>query len=215
MAGHRLLSFPDPEQRNAAYPGPLVDDLDGIRKRVAAYTPRAKPDGHRSLWAATALVIAPGESDEPQAAFIQRPTRDNDRWSGQMALPGGKRDPDDAGALAAAVRETREEIGVALGAPHGRLDDVRGLPFHGSVATYVFVLDDRPALHPDPHEVAAALWIPVPTLFAAEAAFRYSWGGFRGWPAIRHGEHVIWGLTHRILGSFAHALGVRLPPAGR
>jgi 8-oxo-dGTP pyrophosphatase MutT (NUDIX family) len=192
----------------------MVDDLGTIRRRVGAYAPRAKPDEHRSLWAATALVIVPDEAGQPQAAFIQRPARQGDRWSGHMALPGGKRDPGDTGALATAVRETREEVGLELGVPDGRLDDVRGGPLHGSVATYVFVLGDQPALHPDPDEVAAALWIPVPTLFAAEAAIRYPWGGFGRWPAIRHGEHVIWGLTHRIIGSFANALGVRLPPAG-
>jgi hypothetical protein len=51
----------------------------------------------------------------------------------------------------------------------------------------------------------------VATLLSAEAAFRYSWGILR-FPAIRHDEYVIWGLTHRTIGSFANALGLRLPP---
>jgi 8-oxo-dGTP pyrophosphatase MutT (NUDIX family) len=188
-----------------------VIDLPTLRSGVASYQARAKPTDHPRLWAATALVAAPGE-DGPEIAFIQRPTRDGDRWSGQMALPGGKRDPEDPDAVATAVREAHEEVGLELGVPIGRLDDVRGRVLSGSVATFVFALEDRPALQPAPGEVEAALWIPLGTLLSAEAAFRYAWGGVGRFPAIRHGEHVIWGLTHQIVGSLAAALGVHLPP---
>jgi 8-oxo-dGTP pyrophosphatase MutT (NUDIX family) len=184
-------------------------DLATIRTRVGAYRPRAKPDGHRSLWAATAVILAPGPTGA-DVAFIQRPHRPGDRWSGQMALPGGKRDPADRDLIATAVRETDEEVGVRLPEPVGRLDDVRGRSHHGTVATFVFILDEQPPLRPAPGEVEAALWIPVATLLSAEAAYRYTWGIAR-FPAIRHEDRVIWGLTHRIIGSFAKALGVRLP----
>jgi 8-oxo-dGTP pyrophosphatase MutT (NUDIX family) len=186
-------------------------DLDTVRTRIAAYAPRAIAENDPRLWAATALIVAPGPV-EPEVAFIQRPSRPGDRWSGQMALPGGKRDRDDADAGATAVREAREEVGVALPAPAGRLDDVRGRLRAGIVATFVFTLDQRPALQPAPGEVAAALWIPLGTLLSGEAAFRLIWKGLGRFPAIRHNEYVIWGLTHRILGSFARALGVALPP---
>jgi 8-oxo-dGTP pyrophosphatase MutT (NUDIX family) len=186
-------------------------DLKTVGARAAAYAPRAKAGAHPSVWAATALVVVPG-GDGPEVAFIQRPHRSGDRWSGQMALPGGKRDREDRDALGTAIRETREEIGIELVEPVGRLDDVKGRVHAGIVATYVFVLDDRPTLHPDPAEVEAAVWVPVRTLLSAEAAFRYTWGRVGRFPAIRHEGYVIWGLTHRIVGSFARALGVSLPP---
>lgn len=185
-------------------------DLDRVRERVAAYTPRAKPNTHPSVWAATALIVADG-GEGPEIAFIQRPARRGDRWSGQMALPGGKRDPQDADALGTALREAQEEIGVRLSDPAGRLDDVRGRIHAGTVATYVFTIDHRPGLQPDPREVEVALWIPLRTLLSPSAAFHYRWGGVGRFPAIRHERYVIWGLTHRILGSLATALGVRLP----
>jgi 8-oxo-dGTP pyrophosphatase MutT (NUDIX family) len=184
--------------------------LDDLAARVAAYHPKARPADDPKVWAATALVAAPGEAG-PDIAFIQRPTRTGDRWSGQMALPGGKRDPHDADALAAARRETDEEVGLVLGDPVGRLDDVKGRVHAGIVATFVFTLDERPPLRPAPGEVEAALWVPLGTILSVEAAFRYAWGGVGRFPAIRHGEHVIWGLTHRILGSLAAALDVSLP----
>jgi 8-oxo-dGTP pyrophosphatase MutT (NUDIX family) len=190
---------------------PFAFDVPTVRERAAVYLPRAKPADHPSVWAATALVVVPGAAG-PDVAFIQRPERAGDRWSGQVALPGGKRDPEDADAIGTAVRETREEVGVDLPEPVGRLDDVKGRVHAGIVATYVFALDDRPELRPDPAEVQAAVWVPLRTLLSAEAAFRYTWGRIGRFPAIRHEDFVIWGLTHRILGSFAKALGVKLPP---
>jgi 8-oxo-dGTP pyrophosphatase MutT (NUDIX family) len=185
-------------------------DLGSVRERIAAYRPSVRAPDDPHVWAATALVLAPGDDGTADVAFIQRPERPGDRWSGQMALPGGKRDEEDLDAVAAAVREAREEVGLELGEPIGRLEDVQGRITGGTVATFAFTLDHRPALRPNPVEVDAALWIPLPALFSAEAAFRYRWGVAR-FPAIRHGEHVIWGLTHRIVGSLADALDVQLP----
>lgn len=199
-------------------PAPDHLDMRQLRQRVAAYRPRAAPADDPGLWAATALVVAPSPGralgaagHDPAVAFIRRPVRADDRWSGQMALPGGKRDPDDDDAVAAAVREAAEEVGVVLPPPVGRLDDVHGRVWAGTVATFVFVLDHRPPLRPHPAEVAAALWIPVRSLLSAEAAHHHRLQGSGVFPAIRHGDDVIWGLTHRIISSFAEALGVALP----
>jgi 8-oxo-dGTP pyrophosphatase MutT (NUDIX family) len=185
-------------------------DLPSVLERVATYEARAVAAAHPDIWASTALVLSPGDGG-PEIAFIERPERRGDRWSGQMALPGGKRDASDADAAATASREAREEVGLRLGEPVGRLDDVQGRLQHGIVSTFVFALDHRPQLEPAPEEVAAALWIPLPHLLSVEAAFRYRWGGLGRFPAIRHDGRIIWGLTHRIVGSLADALGVPLP----
>jgi 8-oxo-dGTP pyrophosphatase MutT (NUDIX family) len=183
-------------------------DLATVRSRVAAYEPdtRRRPDD--DTWqAATAVVIAPGPT-ALEVAFIQRTERPGDRWSGDMALPGGTRDSGDRDLAATAARETYEEIGVALGAPDGRLDDQRGRTRRGVVASFVYTLDTRPTLRPDPFEVAAALWIPLPWLFDPAAATRHRWTGIP-FPAIEHEGRIIWGLTHRILGSLGAALQLR------
>jgi 8-oxo-dGTP pyrophosphatase MutT (NUDIX family) len=185
-------------------------DLATVRDRIARYEPDARPEGSLRGWqAATALVVAPGD-EQLEIAFILRTERPGDRWSGQMALPGGKRDPGDDDLAATAVRETREEVGLALPRPVGRLDDQGGRIHRGIVATYVFVLDHLPTMTPHPEEVAEALWIPLPALFAPEAAARFRWGGVP-FPALAHEGRIIWGLTHRILGSFAAAIGYELP----
>ncbi len=46
--------------------------------------------------------------------FIKRAAREGDRWTSHVALPGGKRDPEDEDDRATAVRETMEEIGLDL-----------------------------------------------------------------------------------------------------
>lgn len=51
---------------------------------------------------------------DPEVLFIKRASRVGDRWTGHVALPGGKRDPEDVEDKATAIRETREEIGLDL-----------------------------------------------------------------------------------------------------
>ena len=51
---------------------------------------------------------------DPEILFIKRAGRAGDRWSGHVALPGGRRDPPDLDDRAAAIRETREEVGLDL-----------------------------------------------------------------------------------------------------
>ncbi|CAG8486800.1 6713_t:CDS:2 [Acaulospora colombiana] len=51
----------------------------------------------------------------PEILYIKRALRNGDRWSGQMAFPGGKQDPEDVDDLDTAERETFEEVGLDLG----------------------------------------------------------------------------------------------------
>jgi hypothetical protein len=51
---------------------------------------------------------------DAEVVFIKRAARQGDRWTSHVALPGGKRDPEDEDDKAVAVRETAEEIGLDL-----------------------------------------------------------------------------------------------------
>ncbi len=46
--------------------------------------------------------------------MIRRAEHPKDPWSGHMAFPGGRRDPQDTDSLGTAIRETQEEIGIDL-----------------------------------------------------------------------------------------------------
>lgn len=127
-----------------------------------------------------------------------------------MALPGGRHDDTDEDLAATAIRETHEEVGVVLGEPLARLDDVHGRTIANAVSTFVFTVPQRPELVLSPREVNAAVWIPVATLFDPASAVRYRYLGFGSFPAIEYRGHIVWGLTYRILEHFAESLGREL-----
>jgi 8-oxo-dGTP pyrophosphatase MutT (NUDIX family) len=202
------------DQRSAGAAGAAGLDLATARERLADHRPGKvelqDPRPARGWQAATAVVVAPGPT-HLEIAVIQRTVRPGDRWSGQMALPGGKRDPGDPDLAATAARETEEELGLPLPRrPDTRLDDHVGRTRPGIVASFVFTLDERPALRPQPSEVAAAWWLPLPSLLDPANATRHRWAGVP-FPGIAHEGQVIWGLTYRTLQTFVATLGYALP----
>ncbi|HEX7118826.1 MAG TPA: CoA pyrophosphatase [Longimicrobiales bacterium] len=176
-----------------------------LERRPAARQPR-DPDVQE---AAVALVLRPRE--ELELLLIQRAEHEHDPWSGHMALPGGRREPEDGDLVATAFRETHEETGVPLartGSLLGRLDEL--LPGNPRlprilIAPYVVGVPADTNAVPDPREVAAALWIPLPALRDPEAVSEILIeleDGHRAYPSLRYREYEIWGLTHRILTQF-------------
>ena len=160
--------------------------------------------------AAVALAFAGGDGNL-RLCFIRRATHPRDPWSGQMALPGGRATPADASLRAAAMRETREEVGLTLACARclGALPPIpmvrAGRPIGGSVAPFAFYLEgEPPVLTVDPAEVAAAYWIPVRHLRdpGQRTVLRLTRSGVtRRLPAVRFGRHLIWGMTYRIVTS--------------
>ena len=57
--------------------------------------------------AAVALIVRLGISMD--VLLIKRSTNERDPWSGHMALPGGRWEPDDSELQQTAIRETFEE----------------------------------------------------------------------------------------------------------
>lgn len=165
----------------------------------------AKPAQHvvydRAPRAAVAAVIVPGLD----LLLISRAAREGDPWSGQVAFPGGRMHYEDPTPLHAAIRETREEIGVDLeeGRVLGELDEVptiRPLP-PLLVRPYVFVLDRVPEFRPN-YEVAAVHRFPLEALLAGEGRGRMT-REFAGqtWvlPCVDHDGVRLWGLTLRMV----------------
>ncbi|MEO5509800.1 MAG: CoA pyrophosphatase [Longimicrobiales bacterium] len=188
----------------------MYDDIriQRIRGVLNARPPVAVPRGIDDREAAVALVLRAG--DELELLMIKRAEREDDPWSGHMALPGGRRSADDADLLQTALRETKEELGLDIASDDvlGALDDVHPrstrLPSI-VVASYVVIASPDAGINPDPREVATALWVPLSALRdpAAVSELVLELGDFsRTFPSIVYGEYTIWGLTHRILTQF-------------
>ncbi|KAF9435201.1 hypothetical protein BGZ76_006719 [Entomortierella beljakovae] len=109
----------------------------------------------------------------PEVLFIERATRKTDRWSGHVALPGGKREEGDEDDQETAARETLEEIGLDLSDLAqfrclGALDDRELWTSFGRVFlmvlspfVYIQLLPSTPPLKPQPDEVASVHWQPL------------------------------------------------------
>lgn len=155
-----------------------------------------------------ALVLAPAAgSGELELLLIKRAEHPSDPWSGQMALPGGRREAGDRALLQTAVRETEEEVGLKLEPSSllGELDDLeprtRTLP-RLVVRPFVFGLPQKPRLTPS-REVALYLWVPLSVLLADTTKGEVEIGYLRrSFPAYLVGGHVVWGMTERILSQF-------------
>ena len=168
--------------------------------------------------AAVAAVLRSGV-DGPEVLFIERAARDGDPWSGQIAFPGGRADPDDANSHATAARETREEIGFDLDRTTalGRLADQQGGP-RGStqklrVSPHVCWLHgERPVLELN-HEVADVLWVPVQHIADPAQHIEYAYPplGSQLWPGVQlDATRVLWGLTLRMTEDLFSRLGLPL-----
>ena len=157
--------------------------------RFALHDFRAKPErAPGASPAAVALILLEGPQGL-ETLLIRRAERADDPWSGQVALPGGRRDPADADLLGTAIREAHEETGVDL-----------------STAERLGVLDDLyPRISTLPPVVVRPFWLPLASLTRRGVrrdltlAVR---GVERTLPAYVIDETVIWGMTERILTPF-------------
>jgi 8-oxo-dGTP pyrophosphatase MutT (NUDIX family) len=192
-------------------------DVDEIRRRLAGHTPRIIPPTAKHAAVAAVLHDSGSGGD---LLFIERAQHPSDPWSGHMAFPGGRVDPGDATARAAAERETLEEVAIDLATAEqlGRLDDVEGAPpgFDSLVVSaFVYRVDERVVPKPN-YEVRSALWVPLAYLEDPQRRVPFYWPREQRtthYPGILVGEperHVVWGLTFRFLEIFFTALGRRL-----
>ena len=77
---------------------------------------------------AAAVLVPLQETDTGERLVLTRRAAHLNHHQGQIAFPGGKIDPEDAGPLAAALRESNEEIGINPADVRvlGQLDQVTG-----------------------------------------------------------------------------------------
>jgi ADP-ribose pyrophosphatase YjhB (NUDIX family) len=198
-----------------------VPRIDEIRRALSAYQPTLSQREFERR-ASVALVLREVAEHGPEILFIERAEKDGDPWSGHMAFPGGRVDLPAESPEQAAVRETLEEVGLALapGERLGRLDDLegrdKGRPPGMVISAFVYHLEAKGELIPQQSEVREAFWVPVRSLVEPARHVRRAFRGTGSFefPGIVVGEpdrHVVWGLTYRFLEVFFGAIGRPFP----
>ncbi len=151
-----------------------------------------------------AVLIAITDRPEPGLILTQRPDTMR-HHAGQVAFPGGRVDPGDADAVAAALREADEEVGVDPSTVKllGQGDTyLTGSGF--AIAPFVGLLPASYVPRPDPREVADVFETPLSFLMDAANHQRHEKeyaGVLRAYYAMPHNGRYIWGATAGMLKS--------------
>jgi len=157
--------------------------------------------------AVVALLLKPAD-DDFSVLFVNRVSSPSDPWSGQTALPGGKREPNDEDLKQTVIRETLEETNINL-KDHCRFLGTTGIE-HSTprpemrIVPFVILLEHEPIIRLNEKELEGYAWIPLKELAKRRGKAKFSFGEF---PAYIVGDVAIWGLTYRIVESLLRMIG--------
>ena len=162
---------------------------------------------------AVLVLLVPHEDD--LALVFTRRTEHVATHKGQIAFPGGSSEPSDQTLWDTALRETAEELGLLSHTIEylGALDDLATTSGF-ALTPFVGRSRERPRYRPQQSEVADVFEAPLRHLLhpANQTFYRREDNGLVvQTPAFRVGEHLIWGVTARILERFL-AIIRSLPP---
>ncbi|MBF6616168.1 MAG: CoA pyrophosphatase [Candidimonas sp.] len=140
--------------------------------------------------------------------------------AGQICFPGGRIEPSDADAIAAALRETQEEIGVdpefiqLIGTQPGFLTSTRF-----TMKPVIGLIRPGFTITPDLTEVADVFEVPLSVLMDTRLhqlhEAQLPGGGHRLYFSINWQTYFIWGATAALIRNFYHYLAAAQARLGR
>ena len=157
-----------------------------------------------------AVLVGVREGVQPRMVLTVRTDHLHDH-AGQVAFPGGRTDPQDSDAIATALRESEEEIGLErrLVTPLGFLDRFETVSGY-CITPVVARIDTDARLYPAPDEVAEVFEVPL-SFFLEPANLRRYTMEFRGhrrdMVEFVHGGHRIWGATAAMVFNLLQRMG--------
>ena len=170
--------------------------LDELLQRVRGHSPRILETDRQDPQAAVLVPLT--RSDDPELVLTLRASGLSTH-GGEVAFPGGRRDPDDIDLAFTALREAEEEVGL----PPGLVEMVAPLSplvsrFGIRVTPWVGVVPDYVEYRPNDDEIAAVFSVPLRFFIESppEVTHRIDYEG-RSWyvPCYHYDNYKIWGLT--------------------
>jgi 8-oxo-dGTP pyrophosphatase MutT (NUDIX family) len=154
-------------------------------------------------WRPAAVLVPLVRRDPGLTVLLTQRTEDMPSHAGQIAFPGGRRQAEDVDAIATALRETEEEVGLSR-----EFIEVIGPVDHYRTGTGYEITPIVGIVNPgfipraDPREVADVFEVPLEH-FLDERNHRIDsrvWQGReRRYYAMPYGERYIWGATAGML----------------
>lgn len=146
---------------------------------------------------------SPYGNDGELCLVLTRRTDGVDNHRGQISFPGGSMHPDED-AVAAALRETQEELGVdpAQIDVLGQLSPLYIPPSGFCIYPVAGFISERPCFIPSPNEVAEVLEVPLDYLLNPTTRREEVWpirNADVRVPFYAVGPHKIWGATAMVL----------------
>ncbi|MFK0570555.1 CoA pyrophosphatase [Endozoicomonas sp.] len=185
--------------------------LDQVENRLLNHQPRTI----NAELPEAAVLIPITDAREPELVFTRRATHMNTH-SGEVAFPGGKRDPGDHDLIATALRESFEEIALPP-------ENVRVIGQTGSVISrfgievtpIVGIIEADTPLKANLAELDRIFKVPL-SYFLDEQHLTFNHWKMRNqdyqMPSFYYGEYLIWGLTAVMLVEFLNiTLDTKIP----
>jgi len=172
----------------------------------------APPDGDRFIPTSVFMLVF-NKNQTPFLLTVLKADNKGYPWRNQVALPGGHVDETDSSSLAAAFRETEEELHISP----------RAIEFVGSLGHFQTIQQkdievflglfqgDENVIYFDPSEIARVLTPSVPVLLKQHLDQQFN-GRIPGVMELVYpvGDIVIWGVTARIVHYFLECMRIRL-----
>lgn len=187
---------------------------DALRTRFAqppSWYPEVRQEPRFTQRSITpAAVLVPLVMRDELTVLLTQRTQQLSNHAGQVAFPGGKQDAEDRDAMATALREAQEEVG--LDASH--VEVLGNLPSYQTGTAFVVtpvvgLVQPHLSLRPNPEEVDQVFEVPLRFLLDPANHRRHylEWQGQRReWFSMPYNdaghERFIWGATAGMLRNF-------------